>query len=176
MKPLALTLVLALVAGCATTPVVPAPLINARQVVEAKPLPPDPALEALPAGTPLGDWVEALEAASCLDKAGKPVSGAPSPCPSRSGIAISEERATRDALRRIRYPELRSMYEADRQLWAAHRELYEERIRTAQEELKKAQPNWWQQHGPALGMVGGFVVGAAATIAITFAIHQSAKP
>jgi hypothetical protein len=170
-------LVLALVAtGCASVPVIPEPLINQRQVVEAKPLPPDPALEALPDGTPAGDWVEALEAASCLDKAGKALPDAPSPCPSRSGIAVSEARATRDALYRIRYPELRRMYEADRQLWATHRELYEERVRTAAEELKKAQPNWWERHGPALGVVGGFAVGAAATVAITFAIHQAANP
>lgn len=176
MKPLALVLVLVVASGCATTPMVPQPLIAAEKAVEAKPLPPDPALEALPAGTPVGDWVEALEAASCLDKAGKALPGAPSPCPARSGIASSEARAARDALYRIRYPELRRMYEADRQLWGAHRELYEERVRTGAEELKKAQPNWWQQHGPALGVVGGFVVGAAMTVAITYAVNQATKP
>jgi hypothetical protein len=174
MRPLALVLVTVVAAGCATAPVVPQPLISAKQVVEAKPLPPDPALEPLPNGTPAGEWVEALEAASCLDKAGKALPGAPSPCPARSGIASSEARAARDALFRIRYPELRRMYEADRELWGAHRALYEERIATAEEELKKAQPNWWQQHGPALGMVGGFVVGAAMTVAITYALHHVA--
>jgi hypothetical protein len=171
-----LVLVLVVATGCATVPVVPEPLINTRHVVETKPLPPDPALEALPDGTPAGDWVEPLEAASCLDKAGKALPDAPSPCPSRSGIASSEARAVRDAMYRNRYSELRRLYEADRQLWGAHRELYEERVRTGAEELKKAQPNWWQQHGPALGVVGGFVVGAASTIAITFAIHQAANP
>lgn len=174
MRPLALVLVLAVASGCATTPVVPQPLISASKVVETKPLPPDPSLEPLPNGTPAGEWVEALESASCLDKEGKAVSGAPSPCPARPGILSSEARAARDALFRIRYPELRRMYEADRELWAAHRALYEERIATAQDELKKAQPNWWQQHGPALGMVGGFIVGAAMTVAITYALHHVA--
>jgi hypothetical protein len=77
---------------------------------------------------------------------------------------------------RIRYPELRRMFESDRQLWAAHRELYEERLQTSAEELKKAQPGWWQQHGPALGMVGGFIVGAVLTVSVTYALHQVAKP
>lgn len=171
------TLLLVIVAsGCATTSPVPPPtLITASQVVETKPLPPDPSLEPLPAGTPPGDSVEPLEAGSCLDKAGKAVSGASSPCPVKPGIVSSEARAARDALYRIRYPELRKMYESDRQVWAAQRDLYEERVRTAQDELKKAQPNWWQQHGPALGMVAGFVIGAAMTVAIVYAEHQATK-
>lgn len=176
MKPLKLVLVLVMATGCATAPVVSPPLISAEKAVETKPLPPDPAVETLPAGTPAGEWVEALEAGSCLDRAGKAVSGAPSPCPARSGIALSEARAARDALLHIRYPELRRMYESDRQLWAAHRELYEERLRTSAEELRKAQPGWWQQHGPALGMVGGFIVGAVLTVSVTYALHQVAKP
>lgn len=176
MKPLALVLCVMMASGCATTAPAALPtLIAASQIVEAKPLPPDPSVEPLPPGTPSGDSVEPIEAGTCLDKSGKPVAGATSPCPGKAGIEVSEARAARDALYRIRYPEMRRMYEADRQVWAAQRDLYEERVRTAQTELQKAQPSWWQQHGPALGMVAGFVVGAVMTVAIVYGVNQATK-
>lgn len=146
--------------GCAT-PSAYVPTVAVEKHVEDRALPPDPATEALPPGTPPGEWVEPAEKGQTLTK---------------SGILVSEARAARDALFRIRYPELRRNYEADRLLWQAHRELYEARLRAADEALKKAEPGWWQQHGPAVGMLGGFLVGAVLTVTLTYAIHQTTAP
>lgn len=171
MRALALVMSLVLANGCAAVPVVPT--VRAEKRVEDRPLPPDPAVEALPEDTPKGDWVDSLEAASCLDKQGKPVPGATVPCPARNGIASSEARAARDALFRIRYLELRRDYAADRELWKAHRELYETRLEQAEDKLQKAQPNWFQQNAFALGMVGGFILGGIATVTLTYAVNQA---
>ena len=73
------------VTGCATVPhAAPTVAINVEKRVEMRPLPTDPATEALPPGTPKDDWVLPTEAGSCLDKAGKPVAGATGPCPAQS--------------------------------------------------------------------------------------------
>lgn len=175
MRGLVLVLVPFVLAGCATTSTayVPTVAITPEKRVEMRPLPPDPAKEALPPGTPQTDWVEPLEAAGCLDKAGKAVSGASSPCPARSGLLSSEARASRDALFRLRYPELRQTFEADRAVWAAQRDLYETRLEQADTALKKAEPGWFQEHALQLGVIGGFVLGAGMTVAITFAVHQT---
>ncbi len=165
-----------LVTGCATVPVAPTVLLNPAKYVEARDLPPDPALEALPPETPKGEWVEALEAGACADSSGKALSGAPKPCPARSGLLVSEERLARDLLFRTRYTELRRVFEADRIIWSAHRELYEARIRQTEEALNKAQPNWFQQNALQIGVVGGFIIGAAMTIAITYAVEQVTTP
>lgn len=160
--------------GCATTNAayVPTVPLTPEKRVEMRALPPDPATEVLPPGTPPGEWVEPVEAGSCLDKQGKPVSGAPSPCPAKSGIETSEARAARDAMYRIRYPELRKTFEADRAVWAAHRELYETRLEDASKALRAAEPNWFQRNAFQLGTVGGFILGAGMAVAITFAVNQ----
>jgi hypothetical protein len=56
-------------------------------------------------------------------------------------------------------------------VWQAHRDLYEARLKSADEALRKAEPGWWQQHGPAVGVAGGFVVGAVLTVALTYAVQ-----
>ena len=157
-----LSLTLALLIGCATpSAYVPTVSLSPDKRIEEKPLPSDPASEALPPETPAGDWIVPAEK-------GQPVE--------KSGLLVSEGRAARDALFRIRYPELRRNYEADRAVWKAHRELYEERLKAADEALKKAEPGWWQQHGPAVGMVAGFIVGAGLTVALTYALSPPTKP
>lgn len=131
--------------------------------VEEQPLPPDPAQEKLPDGVPVGDWVEPLEAGSCAQ--------APATCPPRSGIVVSEARAARDALYRIRYPELRRTFEADRQVMKAHRELYEERLRHADLAIQKLQPGWWQRHGSSIAFIGGFLLSTVASVAVFAAVR-----
>lgn len=155
------------VVGCAgPRPYVPTVPESATKRVEKAPLPPDPAEEELPAEVSKGDWVEPLEEADCLNSDGTPRKGAPRPCPSRSGIAVSEERAFRDAKYRIRYRELRRNYEADREVWGAHRELYEERLKLADQAIQDLQPSWWDRHKFQLGVIGGIVLGVASSVAI----------
>ena len=162
---LSLACACALVSACAGYkpyfPTVP----KGTKRVESTPLPPDPAKEPLPEGFAKGDWVEPLEAGGCLDKKGETTAEG-FPCPARSGIAVSEERAYRDALYRTRYKELRTTCEADRQVFGVHRELYEERLKLADQALQDAVPGWWDRHKFQVGTVGGIILGAAATIAI----------
>jgi len=134
--------------------------------VESRELPPDPAVEPIPDNIPKGDWVAPIEKGECLDASGTPETGAPSPCPVESGIVISEERAYRAALYRIRYRELRKTYESDRMVWSAHRELYEERLKLAGQAIEDLQPSWFDNNKFPLGVVGGVVLGIATSVAI----------
>jgi hypothetical protein len=157
-----LALILPLFLACAgtlpTTPTVPV----GEKRVETVPLPPDPEAEKLADNVPRGDWVEPQEAGSC----------APSPaCPAKAGILVSEERASRDALFRIRYRELRTNYVSDQKVWGAQRALYEERLKLADQAIQQAQPGWFQRHGFQLGVVGGFLLGSVLTIAIFHIPH-----
>lgn len=155
-------LLLALTAGCATAQL--PPLVPLTQVPEVRALPIDPAEEALPAGTPEGEWIEPLEAGSCYDTSG--LRGGNQPCPRRSGLLSSEARAVRDGLYRIRYRELRSVVESDRTVWRAQRELYETMRRQDARALQAAQPSWLQRNALAIGLAAGFVVGVGGTVLI----------
>jgi hypothetical protein len=155
--------------GCSTVRTVAptVPDVLSRRV-EDQQLPPDPAVEPLSGSLAKGDWVEPLEAGSCLGADGKPVVEASKPCPIRSGIAVSEERAARDGLYRIRYKELRRNYEADRVVWGAQRALYESRLDLANKALEQAQPSWFDQHKGELGLLGGLLLGAGAAVGIVY--------
>jgi hypothetical protein len=169
---MAALMVLSVGCGGATT-VVARPMVAENRRPEARELPQDPAQEALPEGIPTDPpetHVEALEAGSCVSEDGSTV--AQGPCPAASGLVISEARAARDALYRIRYPELRRTYQADRQVWSAHRELYETQIQEDREEIRRLQPGWWEEHDGTIMGVVGLVLGAAITTAITVAVQE----
>ena len=170
--------------GAATTPEV-RPLVAENRRPEARELPVDARTEPLPEGTPTEpgeNYVSAVEAGQCIppdgivgvDEDGEPrhIEG---PCPDQSGIVVSEARANRDAIYRIRYTELRRTYEADRQVWAAHRELYEAQVAADREEIERLQPTWWEQHDGEILAALGVIVGAAVTVAITFAVNEASE-
>ena len=150
-----LAIFLCVVTGCAGAPApVPHTIPEARWV-ENEPLPPDARTEALPPGTPDDDErrVESYEPGATTN-------------PTQPGIVISESRMARDLLYRIRYPELRLRYEADRNVWVVQRQAYEARLQLAAERILELRPTWWERNrGHVLGMVG-FVFGVASTIAI----------
>jgi hypothetical protein len=108
---------------------------------------------------PPGDWVESIE------------EGAPAP---KAGILISEERAWRNAQYRIRYPELRKNYEADRGVMGAHRALYEERYATQKQKIQELQPGWWDQNKVWVGTLGGTVLGCVVTV-LVLAVTQEVR-
>lgn len=122
---------------------------------EMAPLPPNPADEPLPEKTPKGDWLYPVEKDEKADDA---------------GILVSEERATRDGMYRVRYKELRSICEADRAQWKAQRDIYEWQVAAARDALKKAEPNWFDKHKGDLGLLGGLVLGITMTVAAGAAI------
>ncbi len=123
----------------------------------------DPRGEALPEGVPVGEWVEALEAGSCDHQ--------PMPCPPRGGILVSEARAVRDGLFRVRYDELRVHYMADREVWGAQRELYEGALREADRTVHALRPSWWQQNALGLGFAGGLLVALVGVSLTAFALR-----
>ena len=169
--------------GAAQTPEV-RPLVGEDRRPEARELPTDAALEPLPQETPMDlpeNYVMPVERGECIPEDGIPVNPEepahtiPGPCPIESGIFVSEARANRDAIYRIRYPELRRTVEADRQVWAAQRELYEAQIAADREEIENLQPSWWERHDGTVLTAVGVVVGAAITVAITFAVNQASE-
>lgn len=115
--------------------------------VETEELPPDPATEELD-GELEGDEADV-----------EPYEPRDPHNPSWAGIVISERRAARDGLYRIRYPELRTRYEADRQIWTVHREAYELRLELAETRIGELQPTWWDEHKGLVIGLSFFVVG-----------------
>jgi hypothetical protein len=154
----------------APPPVIP---VGDRQV-EKRPLPPDPVDAPLPEGIPPEEFPpEALEEGSCTTGAGKPTTGAPTPCPDKSGILISEAKAARLKMYTTSYKELRLLYEADRAVWEVQREYYEARLALADDRLKELEPTWFQQNQLALGVAGGFLLGAALTLSLVAILDES---
>jgi hypothetical protein len=154
-------IVVLLLWGCTPPPAL-LPTVRVDKRVEEEVLPPDPQTEPLE-GIPSEEWVLALEAGACAGVTGT--------CPSRSGILMSEGSAARFGLFKLRYIELRKLFEEDRLVWRAHRELYEERLKLADKAIQDLQPSWWDRHKGELGLVGGFLLGAATTIAIVSAVY-----
>jgi hypothetical protein len=169
--------------GAATTPEVRS-LVAENRRPEARELPVDARTEPLPEGTPTEpgeNYVVPLEAGSCIPEHGITVPESdepqvvPGPCPTENGLIVSEARANRDAIYRIRYEELRRTVEADRQVWSAHRELYEAQVAADREEIERLQPTWWEQHDGEILAALGVIVGAAVTVAITFAVNEASE-
>lgn len=152
MRRLSVAVLVAFISGCLPkTGEVTPPLILVERRIEERPLPvlpkADPSLMSI---NPKDDWVEALEVGDKVAKA---------------GIEISEYRAATDLVYRLRYDELRSLYEADRSVFRAHRELYEVQCARLTKENKKLD-NWWSRNKLECGVIGGFVIGAGMSIAI----------
>jgi len=185
MRVVVVLVIFAVGCGAAQTPEV-RPLVAEDRRPEARELPQDARDEALPEGTPTepGEgYVVPVDAGECIPPGGiqmpdseddedRFVAG---PCPEQSGIMVSEARANRDAIYRIRYREMRDTYEADRRVWSAHRELYEAQVQADREEIARLQPTWWERHDGTILTAVGVVVGAAITVAITFAVNQASE-
>lgn len=164
--------------ACATTqaqtpPTVPTTLTSR---VEERALPVDPGEEALPQGIPVAEWVEPQEAGACFDQRGTVQPGVGLPCPARAGILVSEGRAARDGLYRVRYRELRTHYQGDRQVWMVQRELYETRLRLADQRIREMQPTWWQQNGAYVALGVGLVAGLGVSIVTVSALRVVVGP
>jgi hypothetical protein len=180
-----LFIVLALLAmGCGAAQTAVRPLVAEDRRPEARELPIDVRDELLPDGTPTEpgeDYVMPVTAGECIPEHGMTVPPSdeeqviPGPCPTQDGILVSEARANRDALYRVRYRELRDTAEADRRVWSAHRELYEAQIAADREEIANLQPTWWERHDGTVLTAVGVVVGAMITVAITFAVNQASE-
>lgn len=148
--------------GCTSVTPLP-PTIPAEHRIENDPVPPDPETEALDPKISSADWVEPLEAGSCHDVAGRLLV---KPCPVRSGIAMSEAKAARFGLFKIRYRELREVLIADRKVFGVQRELYETRLQLADKTIQDLQPGWIDQHKAELGLIGGFVLGIVTVVIV----------
>lgn len=127
--------------------------IPERRWVETSEMPPDAELEDV-------SWAEGYETQVGPYEPGESTN------PMWSGLVVSEARAARDALVRIRYRELRARYEQDRRIWVIHREAYETRLRLSAERMAEMRPDWWDRNGGYFVGVGGFVLGVAATVGI----------
>jgi len=141
--------------GCgAATPVVQYKPIPESQYVEKKDLPEAPDANPIPKD---GDWVKALPAGTMHD---------------RDGILISPEKAARAKLWQVSYKSLLELYEIDRQIFTQHRIIYDERLTQANAEISRLSPSWWDENKGTIGWATGFVAGAAATIAIVYAVDE----
>lgn len=138
--------------ACATTHPTPyRTQFTGDSIVEARPLPPDPASVDLSKYPGDESHVVALEA------------GMPSPF---AGILVDERRAARDWTYRESYIQLRSNYEGDQKELAAQRRIYEEQLNAASKQIESLQPTWWSTHKFEVGFIGGLILGVVVPVAI----------
>lgn len=141
--------------GCsASTPVLQYPNLSDKQRVEDKKLPDRPDAIAI---APENDWVKAVKAGDVADK---------------PGVLLSPDKAARAKKWQDGYNSLRDLYDLDRQVWQQHRIVYEERTSQANAEIKRLSPSWWDENKATIGWVGGFVMGAACSVAIVYALDN----
>lgn len=141
--------------GCgASTPVPRYANISDKQYVESKPLPDRPDAIAIPEDQ---NWAKPLMAGQCTEA---------------DGIILSPEKAARAKLWQEGYNGLRGLYETDRQIWQNHRIVYEERTSQANAEIKRLSPSWWAENSSQILWVGGFLMGAATSIAIVYGLEH----
>jgi len=88
-----------------------------------------------------------------------------------SGILISENDFRQIIKDKLDTKHLAAQCEIDERVCAAQKKIYEKSIDNLANELDKRN-NWFSRNKGSLGMVTGFVVGAATTVAITYAIYQ----
>ena len=150
-------LLLVFLVAC-SVPAVRPPTVEIDRRVEDEELPPNAFVEPLAENYP-GDETDVLPY--------EPGAG-----PEWPGIVVSEARAARDGLIRIRYRELRTRYEADRTVWRAHRELYETQLRLAAEQLEGLAPSWWDRRKGTVGAALGVVVGVLGTVLVVWATGE----
>ena len=148
-------LAVALVVGCsATTPVPQYPNISDKQYVESRSLPVRPDAEKIPVDQ---DWARSMVAGACT----------PDP-----GVLLSPDKAARAKAWQNGYNNVRELYELDRQVWQQHRIVYEERMSQANAEIRRLSPSWWTENKGNILLAGGFIMGAASSIAIVYGLDR----
>ena len=149
------TLAFIVLVGCAaSTPVPQYAGIDPKQYVETKALPDRPDKDPIPADK---DWVVPLAAGSAAKQ---------------DGILLSPEKAGRAKLWQDSYNALRNLYDIDRQIWTQQRIVYDERLSQANGEIKRLSPSWWDENKGTLSWVGGFLMGAATSVAIVYGLEH----
>lgn len=146
--------VMVLVMGCASARPLPAraPLVPVGEVA----LPPRPDAQPIAAAE---QWVVPMEQGQCA---------------TRAGIQMSMANAQRAAQWRIGYDEIRGLYEVDRRTWVAQTAVFVEGLRTADREIERLRPTWFEQHSGQIGLATGLFLGAVLAVGIAAAIHQVA--
>jgi hypothetical protein len=143
------------ICGCSASTAVPQyPNISDKQYVENKALPERPDAVAI---APDGDWVKPMKVGDVVDK---------------PGVLLSPDKAARAKKWQDGYVNLRLLYETDRQIWQQHRIVYEERTAQANAEIKRLSPSWWDENKGNILWAGGFIMGAASSIAIVYGLDQ----
>jgi hypothetical protein len=158
---------LLLACGCATTKAaepekrtLPPPLVAAK-------LPERPDATPIPAAA---DWAVPC-AGHLLEKDGQEPELVKKP-----GICMSFEKGVRAGRYVVDYNELRQLYVIDLGTWGRERQIYEAHLVASEKETErwreKSRRSWLEQNDGQLGLLGGMILGAGVTIAITAAVNE----
>lgn len=94
-----------------------------------------------------------------------------------AGSLVDDRRLYRASEIAVAYMELRRMYEADRTSWERQEDVYERYLTVGEEQAEfwkqKAVRSWLERNGGTLGLVVGFVGGAAITTVIVFGVKEA---
>jgi len=148
-------LMMLFVVGCgASAPVIQYPTMSEKQQVENKALPDRPDAVAI---APDDDWVKPMKTGDVVDK---------------PGVLLSPGKAARAKEWQLGYNALRDLYDIDRQVWQQHRIVYEERTAQANAQIRRLSPSWWDENKSQILWAGGFLMGAASSIAIVYGLDH----
>lgn len=100
-----------------------------------------------------------------------------------NGILIDERTGSELSLLRASDRRLRIELNVRQQLWTEQTEIYndaidslQQQVQTLTQELAGREPSWWDQHGSVFIGTIGFVIGAAATILVAWAVAEAVSP
>lgn len=88
-----------------------------------------------------------------------------------AGILISEKDFRQIIKDKLDVKHIAAQCEIDNKVCKTQKEIYEKSIESLANELDKRN-TWFARNKGSLGMFTGFITGAAATVAITYAIYQ----
>jgi hypothetical protein len=85
------------------------------------------------------------------------------------GLLFPEQLAEQTFADKVDLKKLRREYEADKEAWAKKEDAYKKQV----EVLK---PTFWSEYKGQIGLVSGFVLGAATVVVVVFAVNKAQQP
>ena len=77
----------------------------------------------------------------------------------KSGILISEQKASRCLELKIGYDEMRELYKSDIEIWKLREEMHGKIVKTYEKQIEEMKPSWWSRNRTWICFSLGFVVG-----------------
>lgn len=91
----------------------------------------------------------------------------------KKGILMSAEKAAWLAKYKIKYDDLRTWTELERELWSGKWAIERKNLMLADQKIEDMQPGWWDRNKFEVGMATGIILGALAAIGIMYGVIKT---